>query len=119
MPTKKQPSKKTKSGGKTKSARAPRYSCSTAPTSPMGLREIIKLMVEDKDFATFIRGQLCASNGGDATATKCLEKFYKSNPSDLGALCVKSTEMAPSLKCTEQNRLLDAVAYAYGTSKKC
>jgi hypothetical protein len=85
----------------------------------MGLREIIKLIVEDNDFATFIRGQLCASNGGNATATKCLEKYYKSNSSDLGALCVKAGDMPTSLKCTEQNRLLDAVAYAYGTSKKC
>lgn len=115
MPTKKQPSKKTKSGGKPK----PRaYSCSDAPTKPMGLSEIVKKIVAEKEFADFIREQLCKSNGGDSDATKCLEKYYKSNRDDLAALGVNADEMETSLVCTEQNRLLDAVAYVY-SGKKC
>lgn len=75
-------------------------------------------IVNDKEFAEFIRDLLCRSNGGDAGAATCLEKFYKSNSSDLGALCVKPGDMEASLRCTEQNRLLDAIAYTYGTSRK-
>jgi hypothetical protein len=119
MQNKKKPSKKRKSVGKAKLRRGRKYSCDNAPTSPMGLREIVKKIVGDKDFATFIRDLLCRSNrGADRAATECLEKFYKSNTSDLGALCIPDEDMAASLRCTEQNRLLDAVAYTYGTSRK-
>ena len=115
MQTKKKPSKKGKSVGNTKLGRGRKYSCDDAPTKPLGLREIVKKIVDDKEFAAFIRDLLCRSNGGNplasATATACLEKFYKSNPSDLGALCIKEENMDASLRCNEQNRLLDAVAY--------
>ena len=119
MVTKKKTGKKTKPLRKAKLRRKPKYDCGDgAPTKPLGLREIIRKIVGDKEFADFIRRLLCRSNGGDDTATACLKKYYTSNDSDLEALCVKQEDMAASLRCTEQNRLLDAVAYTYGTSRK-
>src|SRR5450432_3960032 len=117
MATKETTGGNTQSLGKKKPRRKRKYDCAHPPHPPYGLREIVKKIVNEPAFAEFIRDLLCRSNQGDDSATKCLELFYKSDQSDLGALCIKTVDMGLFLRCTEQNRLLDAIAYAYGTSK--
>jgi hypothetical protein len=89
------------------------YACPN-PDRPYSLLEIVKKIVNDKEFARFIRRLLCKANKGDKEAQACVDSYFDVTDGELGKLCIPTQLRARYLQCTDQNRLIDAVAYHFG-----
>jgi hypothetical protein len=123
MAAKKTVTKKAKS--KTPRKRAPtsaplrQYRCPN-PGRPMNLATIVRKLLKEPGFAKFIHDLLCRANKGDAKAEACLKSYFEPQAGELQAICYTRSMRAKYLQCTEQNRLLDVVAYygAGGTDRR-
>jgi hypothetical protein len=106
-------SKAKKKPAKTKLSPIPRgYRCPN-PGRPMNLATIVRKILKEPAFAKFIHDLLCRANKGDADAEACLRSYFEPQAGELQAICYTRSMQAKYLQCTEQNRLLDVVAY-YG-----
>jgi hypothetical protein len=108
---KKTPAKKTKTP--TKKATRVSYVCPN-PEKPYSLLEIVAKIVNDRAFARFIRRLLCKANRGDKGAQACVDSYFNTNEIELGKLCIPKENRERFLRCTDQNRLIDVIAYYYG-----
>jgi hypothetical protein len=110
MATKKTPIKKTKTSRKKKPVRE--YCCPN-PERPYSLYGIVTKIMDEPEFARFIRAQLCAANRGNEAAIACVESYYKPKNSELGSLCIPPAQRLMYMKCTDQNRLIDVLAVVF------
>lgn len=116
MPAKKNSSRKGAQGTTPSRDFKPPYSCDDPPKPELGLQEIIRLIRKRWQFAYFIRDLLCTANsGGEGAkeAEECLKKWFKPVPWELTELCFPEAR-ARTFACTEQNLLLEVIAYNYG-----
>jgi hypothetical protein len=91
-------------------AKVLQYKCPN-PGEPMSLTTIVRKIMREPGFARFIRDLLCQSHRGNAEATKCLNSYFNPKAGELEALCYPPRLKAMFMKCTEQNLMLDVVAY--------
>jgi hypothetical protein len=113
MAAKKTPTGKAKTSRPAKKAVRVSYVCPN-PKRPYSLLEIVAKIVNDRDFARFIRRLLCQANKGNKEAQACVDSYFNTNEIELGKLCIPKENRQRFLQCTDQNRLIDAIAYYYG-----
>ncbi len=91
------------------------YTCELPPAeAPYGLKDIVNKIIGDSKFAEFFAEVVCAANAGDQRAIDCVEKYYQPTPFELRQLCIKSDEIATYTRCTDKNRLIDALLQKHG-----
>jgi hypothetical protein len=83
----------------------------------MSLTTIVRKIMKEPAFAKFIHDLLCRANKGDENAEACLRSYFEPQLGELQAICYTRSMQTRYLKCTEQNRLLDVVAY-FGASER-
>ncbi len=120
MAVKKTSSAKAKTAKKSKSrVKSRRYDCPNSGPR-MSLTAIVRKIMNERRFATFIRDLLCRAVRGDKAAIECLNSYFEPKDGELKALCYTPEMRVAYGTCTEQHRLLDVVAYysAAGTRIK-
>ncbi|MEP6821372.1 MAG: hypothetical protein ABI946_03385 [Chthoniobacterales bacterium] len=83
----------------------------------MTLRQLAReLQGGDTQFAAFLANLICRSNGGDADAQACVEKYFQPSDSELRSLCIPERDFERLQKCTDQNLLVSAALYLIAPS---
>jgi len=77
----------------------------------MSLTTIVRKIMNEPDFARFIRDLLCRAHRGNKEALACLNSYFDPQAGELEALCYPPLLRERLMRCTEQNLLLDVVAY--------
>jgi hypothetical protein len=92
------------------------FECPNPKGKPYSLNQLVGKMLDDQEFAVFIRNLLCRAHKRDKNAAECLDSYYQPTDAELAALCIPPAQRARILKskCTETNNkylLIDVPAY--------
>ncbi len=95
----------------------PKYDCPNPDKKPKPLRQVLKQMCKDREFAQFIHDQLRLEQNGTPhqkeAATACLDSYFKAEKAEIDDLCLTPEQQAAAMSCTEHHKLLSAAAYAF------
>jgi hypothetical protein len=84
------------------------------PPKPYSLKQIVKKIMANRDYAKFIHGQLRKARKGDAAAAATLAAHFKPQPSELKALNVKPRDLSDcddTNPTTNTNMMIDFAAH--------
>jgi hypothetical protein len=88
-----------------------KYSCDNPPRAPLSSREATTKLLEDQEFAGFIRNLLQKVNSGNAEekerARTCLNAWYAGDPTDLTSLPIRDDKGDAAAACTDRSNIAD------------
>ena len=77
------------------------YKCPKDPKGPYSLWEVVDLLENDKDFASFFAKNVVLANGGDLEAAACVESYLEPTYEDLQKLGIHESQWGSMRKCTD------------------
>ncbi len=81
------------------------------PTKPYSLKEIVKKITSDPDYANFIHDKVRAARSGDADATSVVMAHFEPGTSELTELGLPAEQATTVTKCTDPRTHLIDFAY--------
>ena len=84
-----------------------------APAKPYSMKDIVKKIIDEPDYAKFIHGKVRAARKGDSKAAAVVTAHFDPATSELQALEIPSGEGAAVTRCTDpRTHLIDFAFYA-------
>ena len=77
-----------------------------APNKPYSLKQIVRKILDEPDYAKFIHGQVRKARGGDAAAAASVDAHFKPEKPELEELDIPAEHLDTLASCTEKTNLI-------------
>jgi hypothetical protein len=77
-----------------------------SPTKPLSLKQIVRKIIDEPDYAKFIHGEVRKARGGDAAAIASVDAHFKPEKSELEELDIPAEHADALAACTEKTNLI-------------